>query len=265
VENFPSCQSSPDGADIIASFWQQARGFGARSLIADVERFDLGAEPGVAYLAGGGEVRFRALVVATGAQSRRLEGTPGEAWYFGRGVAGCATCEGWFFHGKDVVVIGGGDTAMEEALFLSRICRSVTVVHRRDSFRASKIMAERVLAHPTITVRWNSSVLEFGGDSERLTSVSISNSWTEQDEVLAADGAFVAVGQSPNTEPLRGGPLELDEAGYVKTRGGTHTNIDFVFAAGDCADRVYRQAITSAGTGAMAAMDAERYLCHLGC
>merc|ERR1712060_695168 len=213
----------------------------------------------------GNSLNFRGLIVATGAHSKRLSEVPGEAQYYGMGVAGCATCEGWFFKGRRVVVIGGGDTAMEEALFLSRICKSVTVVHRGQRFRAPNLMINRVMDNPKIAVMWNTTVVAFDGDGHKLTHVTLSNSWTEFNTVMEVDGAFVAIGQNPNTEAFRDGLLDLDEPGYIKTHSGTLTNLDGVFAAGDVADRVYRQAITSAGTGAMAAMDAERHLCHLGC
>lgn len=272
VENYPSCEAAPTGSDVVASFWRQARQYGARSLIADVEHVNFvgnddaeRGRPHTAALRGGRAVSFRAMIVASGTTTRRLLGTPGEDKYYGNGVAGCATCEGWFFRGRDVVVIGGGDTAMEEALFLSRICRKVTLVHRRHTFKASRVMQDRVLAHPSLTILLNTTVEEFMGNGEQLTHVALSNHWTESDDLLEVQGAFVAIGYNPNSAPVRGGPLELDEDGYIRTHSGTRTNLESVFAAGDVADRVYRQAITSAGTGAMAAMDAERHLCRLGC
>lgn len=265
VENYPSCAvgPSPKGADIIESFWLQAKAFGARSLIGEVSHVDLSEEPYKAEV-NGFSFRFKALIVATGAVSKRLN-APGEDTYYGKGVASCATCDGWFYRGQTVAVIGGGDTAMETALFLSRICKRVYVVHRRDKFRASKIMADRVLAHSKISVIWNSTVQEFVGDGSKMTGLAIANTWTERDEFLQVPAAFVVIGHVPNTGLFKGGHLELDSEGYIITHRGTATNMPAVFAAGDVADHVYRQAITSAGTGAMAAMDAERSLCHLGC
>lgn len=264
VENFPSCQAST-GEAIVASFWSQAKSFGARSLTTEVTSVDFEADPYVMHLDGGGSIRFKSMIIATGAQSKRLWKTPGEDQYYGKGVASCATCEGWFFRNKHIAVIGGGDTAMEEALFLSRICRSVTVLHRRDAFRASRVMADRVIAHPKIKVLWNTSIVEFIGNGEKLTHVAVTNEFTESDELLEVQGAFVAIGHSPSTEAFKGSRLDLDDEGYIRTARGTATPVEGVFAAGDVADRVYRQAITSAGLGAMAAMDAERHLCHMGC
>lgn len=266
VENYPSCAvgPSPQGAEIIESFWTQAKTFGARSLISEVSHVDLSEEPYRAELVSGYSFRFKALIVATGAVSKRLN-APGEDTYYGKGVASCATCDGWFYRGQTVAVIGGGDTAMETALFLSRICKQVYVVHRRDKFRASKVMAERVLQHPKIAVIWNTTVQEFMGDGKKMTGLALSNHWTERDDLLNIPAAFVVIGHVPNTALFKGGPLEMDEEGYIITHRGTATNMPAVFAAGDVADHVYRQAITSAGTGAMAAMDAERSLCHLGC
>lgn len=266
VENYPSCAvgPSPQGAEIIESFWLQAKTFGARSLIADVAHVDLSEEPYKVELTGGYSFRFKAVIVATGAVSKRL-GVLGEEKYYGKGVASCSTCDGWFYRGQTVAVVGGGDTAMETALFLSRICTQVYIIHRRDKFRASKIMAERVLAHSKISVIWNTTVQEFVGDGKKMTGLAMANHWTELDVFLDVPAAFVVIGHVPNTALFKGGPLEMDNEGYIITHRGTSTNMPAVFAAGDVADHVYRQAITSAGTGAMAAMDAERSLCHLGC
>jgi len=228
------------------------------------------------------------MPVTAGATSRWLH-VPGESAYFNKGVASCATCDGWFFRNKRTVVIGGGDTAMETALFLARICTRVTIIHRRGkgTFRASKIMADRAILHPKIDVVYDSVVDSFGGDGKKLTHVVLTikkgeKSEEREEREIPTDGAFVSIGHQPNTQmilqdgpKLRCGPggqqecpqIDTDAEGYLKTKAGTHTetSIEGVFAAGDVADRVYRQAITSAGTGAMAAMDAERYLCQVGC
>ena len=227
-------------------------------------------------LSSGATIDFKAMIVASGANSKWL-GVPGEATYFNKGVAACATCDGWFFRNKRTIVFGGGDTAMETALFLARICTSVTIVHRRGpgTFRASKIMSERAQLHPKIKILYNSTVKEFTGDGKKLTHVLLQRqaaSGVMEEESVGTDGAFVAIGHKPNTDMLLTGAgdapqIDLDPEGYIKTAAGTHTatSVEGVFAAGDVADRVYRQAITSAGTGAMAAMDAERHMCHLGC
>jgi len=286
VENFPSCTWNASGSDIMTSFREQADQFGARFLSARVQSVDLRSLPYRLTLGSGVSLNFKALIVASGAASKWLH-VPGESKYFNKGVASCATCDGWFFRNKRTVVIGGGDTAMETALFLARICTKVTIIHRRGkgTFRASKIMGDRAMMHPKISVVWNAVVKEFGGDGAKLTHVTLNIKKGDQLEELQipTDGAFVSIGHQPNTQMLFGdkapklrcGPggqnqcpqIDTDAEGYLKTKAGTHTetSVEGVFAAGDVADRVYRQAITSAGTGAMAAMDAERYLCQVGC
>jgi len=214
-----------------------------------------------------GTLKANTIIIATGADSRWL-GSPGEFQYRGGGVSSCATCDGFLFRGKHVVVIGGGDTAMEDALVLARTSSKVTVIHRRDSFRASKILAERVMKHPLIEVRWNATVSEFSGekedDKDKLTHVTVRDVNTGAEEKMEVGAAFVAIGHEPNTKLFKG-LLNMDEQGYLEVDGrSSRTSISGVFAAGDVADKVYRQAVTSAGTGAMAALDAERWLSERG-
>jgi thioredoxin reductase (NADPH) len=199
-----------------------------------------------------------AIIVSTGASAKWL-GIEGEQRMMGRGVSACATCDGFFFKDKPVVVVGGGDTAMEEALFLTRMCESVTVVHRRDEFRASAIMARRVLENPKITVRWNATIEDVEGD-QVVTGVKVRDTVTGEESVIPAAAMFVAIGHQPNT-PLFEGLLDMDDEGYLRTQpDSTYTNIAGVFACGDVQDTVYRQAVTAAGSGCMAAIDAERWL-----
>jgi thioredoxin reductase (NADPH) len=183
---------------------------------------------------------------------------PGEERLLAHGVSTCATCDGFFFRGQDIAVVGGGDSAMEEALFLTRFASSVTLVHRRDHLRASKIMQDRALAHPTINVRWNSRVLEVNGDT-KVQGLRVADTVTGEEADLPVTGLFVAIGHEPNTAVVKG-QLELDDMGYVKTFGGSITSVEGVFACGDVQDHYYRQAVTAAGSGCMAAIDAERYL-----
>jgi len=257
VENYPGFPDAILGPELMDAMEKQASRFGAEILGQTATRLDLSERP-FGVWAGDQEWRARTLIVATGASARWL-GVPGEERLRGRGVSACATCDGFFFRDRRLVVVGGGDTAMEEATFLTKFASSVTIVHRRDEFRASKIMQERVLANPKISVIWNSVVEEILGDTG-VTGVRLRNVKTDQIEELGTDGVFVAIGHTPNTALLVG-QVELTEDGYVKVEEpSTRTSVPGVFAAGDVTDRVYRQAVTAAGQGCKAAIDAERFL-----
>jgi thioredoxin reductase (NADPH) len=248
------------GPELMTLFRQQAERFGARLLSSDVTHVDLSRRP---FTITCDETSYtaEAVIIATGAATKWL-GLESEQRLIGHGVSSCATCDGFFFQQKEVVVVGGGDSAMEEALFLTKFARRVTVVHRRDRLRASKIMQERAEHNPKIGFLWNSVIEEILGDpgSTGVTGVRLKNVQTGQVSEYRCDGVFVAIGHTPNTALFQG-QLATDEGGYLVTKpGSTATNIPGVFAAGDVADKVYRQAITAAGTGCMAAMDAERSL-----
>jgi len=269
VENYPGVVgASATGRGIVQMMRKQAFGFETRLVDDLVVSVDLQKKPFELSLNNTqGVVKTNTIIIATGADSRWL-GSPGEFKYRGGGVSSCATCDGFLFRDKHVVVIGGGDTAMEDALVLARTSSKVTVVHRRDSFRASKILAERVLNHPLIEVRWNSTLLEFHGETEdskeKLTHVTLKNTKSGEEEKIEVGAAFVAIGHDPNTKLFKG-LLKMDKEGYLEVEGrSSKTSVDGVFAAGDVADKVYRQAVTSAGTGAMAALDSERWLSEHG-
>ena len=255
VENYPGFPSGISGPDMMSAFRDQAERFGAILVSANATRVDLSRRPFGVWV-DEDEYRGEAVIVATGADARWL-GIESETRFRGRGVSSCATCDGFFFRDKRMVVVGGGDTAMEEALFLSRIGSHVTIVHRRDQFRASRIMAERALANEKISVRWNAVVEDVLGD-ETVSGVRVRDVVTGETEDIPAEAMFVAIGHTPNTE-LFAGQLELDADGYVTTEG-TRTSVEGVFACGDVQDRVYRQAVTAAASGCMAAIDAERWL-----
>ena len=257
VENYPGFVDGILGPELMDQMEKQAARFGAEILPVHVTRVDLSSRP-FGVWAGDQEWRARTIVIATGATAKWL-GVPGEEKLRGRGVSACATCDGFFFRDRELVVVGGGDTAMEEATFLTRFASKVTIVHRRDEFRASKIMQERVMTNPKIEVIWNAVVDEVLGD-DGVTAVRLRDTATDETRELATDGVFVAIGHSPNTELFRDW-LELDPDGYVVVaEPRTTTSIEGVFAAGDVTDRVYRQAVTAAGQGCKGAMDAERLL-----
>jgi thioredoxin reductase (NADPH) len=258
VENFPGFPDGIMGPDLMQNFRKQAERFGTRIVAADVTAVDFSKRP-LEVTAAGETHRAESVIISTGASARWL-GIPGEERLTGHGVSACATCDGFFFRDQHVVVVGGGDSAMEEATFLTKFAAKVTIVHRRDEFRASRIMADRALANPKIEVRWNAEALEVLGD-DTVTGVRLRDIVTGEESMLAADGFFLAIGHDPNTE-LFAGQLDLDESGYIVLRdgGSTHTSVEGVFASGDVADTVYRQAITAAGTGCRAAIDAERWL-----
>jgi thioredoxin reductase (NADPH) len=261
VENFPGFPDGILGPDLMDNLRKQAERFGAELLTDDATAVELTGEVKTVHV-GQDEHRARAVVLATGSRWRRL-GVPGEDELLGHGVSSCATCDGFFFRDRDIVVVGGGDSAMEEALFLTRFARTVTIIHRRDEFRASKIMAERALSHQKIKVRWDTVVEEIIGAGGSVTGVSVRNVRTGEQEVLDVTGVFVAIGHDPASELVQG-QVTLDEHGYVIVDApSTHTNLTGVFAAGDLVDHTYRQAVTAAGTGCAAALDAERYLAAL--
>ncbi|MEO3746282.1 thioredoxin-disulfide reductase [Plantactinospora sp. B5E13] len=268
VENFPGFADGIMGPELMDSMRKQAERFGAEFVTDDVTRVELvdtgvpGSGAAHTVYVGETTYRARAVILSTGSAWRPL-GVPGEQEYLGHGVSSCATCDGFFFRQQEIVVVGGGDSAMEEATFLTRFASKVTIIHRRDEFRASKIMADRALANDKIQVEWNSVVEEVLGDDGKVTGVRLRNTHTGETKTLAVGGVFVAIGHDPRSELFRG-QVELDENGYVKVDApGTRTNIPGVFAAGDLVDHTYRQAITAAGTGCAAALDAERFLATL--
>jgi len=262
VENFPGFRDGIMGPDLMDNMRAQAERFGAELVADDVVAVDLEGEIKSVTDSAGTVHRARAVIVTTGSQHRKL-GLPKEDELSGRGVSYCATCDGFFFKGQHIAVVGGGDTAMEEATFLSRFAESVTVVHRRDTLRASKAMQERAFADPKITFAWNSEVAEIHEKDGKLGGLTLRDTVTGATSELPVTGLFVAIGHDPRTELFRG-VLELDDEGYLKVDApSTRTNIAGVFAAGDVVDHTYRQAITAAGTGCAAALDAERYLAAL--
>jgi thioredoxin reductase (NADPH) len=261
VENYPGFPDGILGPDLMAKFREQAERFGAEFVTADVDSVDL-SDPELRVDVSGVEHAARSIIVSTGAQARML-GLESEHRLLGHGVSTCATCDGFFFRGHEIAVVGGGDSALEEANFLTRFADKVTLVHRRKELRASKIMQDRAFANPKIDLRWNTLVDEVVGE-QRVEALRLRDTETGAPSELAVTGVFVAIGHTPNTE-LFTGRLELDADGYIVTEpGSTTTSVRGVFAAGDVQDRVYRQAVTAAGSGCMAALEAERYLEALG-
>jgi thioredoxin reductase (NADPH) len=257
VENMPGFPDGIQGYEIIDLMRKQAKKFGARFLDEDVSAVDLKSRP-FKITVDNKTYETDSLIIATGARARML-GLESEAEYLGKGVSSCATCDANFFKNKDVIVVGGGDTAMEDAFFLTRFVRSVTVVHRRDAFRASKIMQDRVLSSPKIKVLWNSAIEEINGDSKAVTSARIKNLVTSAVTEMPIDGVFVAIGYAPRSK-LFEGQLAIDELGYIIKSGEVGTSVEGVFVAGDVSDRTYRQASVASGDGVKAALQARRYL-----
>ncbi len=259
VENFPGFVNGIQGPELMQVLRDQAKRFGTEIVTEMVSAVDLTKRPFM-VTAGGQMYEAKTIIVSTGASARRL-GLGSEKQLYGHGVSACATCDGFFFKGKNVIVVGGGDSAMEEANFLTRFAEKVSIVHRRDAFRASKIMQERTESNPKIDIIWNAEVAEIlGVDVGHVTGVKLKDTVTGESREMPIDGVFAAIGHKPNTELFKN-TLDLDEKGYIKTiPGSTKTNVPGVFAAGDVQDARYRQAITAAGTGCMAALDAEKYL-----
>jgi thioredoxin reductase (NADPH) len=259
VENYPGFPDGITGPELMISMRDQALRFGADLRVTKVQKLDTTVRPFRAWLTGDAEpsITADAVILATGARSLMMN-VPGEDRLLSHGLSTCATCDGFFFRGHDIAVIGGGDSAIEEATFLTRFASSVTIVHRRDALRASKIMQERAFANEKITFAWNTQVVEVLGQ-DKVMGLAVRDTVTGKDRVLDVTGVFVAIGHIPNTN-LVTNQVDLEENGYVRTGLGSFTNVDGLFAAGDVQDHVYRQAVTSAGSGCIAAIDAERWL-----
>ena len=257
VDNFPGFPEGIDGPDLMEKMKLQAERFGTQFVEGDVTKVDLQERPFRIWV---GEELYRclSLIITTGA-SPKLLGLGNEESLYGKGVSVCATCDGFFYRDREVVVVGGGDTAMEEAVFLTRFAKKVTVVHRRDSLRATPVLADRALGNKAINFKWDSELTEILTDTSGVTGTRIKNLKTGKDTEMNCDGIFIAIGHRPNTS-LFEGQLEMDNEGYLLTKKGTETNISGVFAAGDVQDQQFRQAVTAAGTGCMAAIQAERFL-----
>jgi thioredoxin reductase (NADPH) len=251
VENFPGFAEPVSGINLMTSMRKQAEKAGVRFAMDEISSVNFsGSELNLSGMAG--DYSSKTVIIATGAEAK-WTGIKGESTYRNRGISACATCDGAFHKGRSVAVIGGGDTALSDALYLSRICEKVTVIHRRGEFRGTKVLADQVLATPNIDVKWNTTVTSFEGDGKRLNAISPSDN-----DRLDVSGVFVAIGHAPKTAFLKGA-VELDENGYIKVKN-THTSRPGVFAAGDCADPDYKQAVSAAGTGAEAALEVQRYL-----
>ena len=259
VENYPGFPDGIMGPDLMESFRKQAVRFGAECHFKNVTKVDLNKKP---YKIWVGDETFNteSLIIATGASAKML-GLDSERVLMGYGVSACATCDGFFFKDKKVLVVGGGDSAMEEATYLTKFASEVVIIHRRDKFRASKIMIDRTMSNPKISVLWNKTIYEILGSQEKgVNGVLLKDTIPGESNEEACDGVFMAIGHKPNTD-LFNGVLDMDEFGYLKTKdGSTETNLEGIFACGDVQDNIYRQAVTAAGTGCMSAIDAERYL-----
>ncbi len=260
VENFPGFPDGIQGPDLMDLFRKQAQRFKADTRFTYVDKVDFSSRP---FKVWTGDELFEsdAIIIATGA-SAKLLGLDSESKLMGYGVSACATCDGFFYKGKEIAVVGGGDSALEESLYLTKFASKVTLIHRRDELRGSKIMQQRVLDHPKIHVQWNSTIEEMVGDPQAggLTGVRLKNTQSGEISVFKCDGVFIAIGHQPNSDLFKG-QIDLDSKGYIKTNpNSTYTSVDGVFACGDIQDSIYRQAITAAGSGCQAAIDAERWL-----
>lgn len=261
VENFPGFQDGIMGPDLMANMRGQAERFGAELRSGNVSKVNLQVRPFEVTLGEDEVLRARSIIISTGA-SARLLGLPSERKLMGHGVSTCATCDGFFFRGRPIAVVGGGDSAVEEATFLTRFASSVTLIHRRDSLRASKVMQDKAYANPKISFEWDTEVVDvIDGGQGAVTAARLRNLKTGAEKDLPIDGLFVAIGHTPNTG-LFAGQLDMDANGYLITNNGMKTNVPGVFACGDVQDTVYRQAITAAGSGCMAALDAEKHIEH---
>jgi len=258
VDNYPGYKDGVQGPEMMEDFKAQAERFGTEIIWDHINKADLSKRP-FTLIGDDGTYSCDALIIATGASAKYL-GLPSEDTFAGRGVSACATCDGFFYRGKDVAVVGGGDTAVEEAIYLANLCNKVTLIHRRDALRAEPIMQDKLLSTDNIEVAWNSTTEEILGDDSGVTGIRLKSTLDGSVRDLDVHGVFIAIGHKPNTDFLDG-QLETDDTGYLITKGrSTATNIEGVFAAGDVADPVYRQAVTSAGEGCKAALDAERWL-----
>ena len=263
VENFPGFEHGVQGPEMMDIFRKQANRFGAKSIYEIITKVDFSNRPFKLWNDAGKEYTADAVIISTGAKAKLLE-MPSEQKYWGRGISACATCDGFFYRGKHVAVVGGGDTALEEANYLTNMAASVTLIHRRQEFRASQIMVDRIKANPKITLVLDSVVDEFLGETVNnfpsLTSVRVKNVKTNETQEIPVEGCFIAIGHKPNTD-IFSGIINLDDEGYIITEGkSSYTNIPGVFACGDVQDHTYRQAITAAGSGCAAAIDTERWL-----
>ena len=260
VENYPGYADVVQGPWMMEQMRSQALNVGARIINDIVVNVDFKKDKKTISLDSNNVLSTNTVIIATGAQAKWL-GLDSESKFNGKGVSACATCDGFFYRNKEVAVIGGGNTAVEEALYLSNICSKVTLIHRRDELRAEKILQERLFAKENINVIWNNIVSEILGDEKGVNSLEIKNKNSDKTEIIKVEGVFIAIGHSPSTEPFKG-VLEMDQEGYIIAQkpGTSITNIEGVFAAGDCVDKIYRQAVTAAGMGCMAALDAEKWI-----